>query len=195
MAKKAGSGLSPRRRTKKVDTPVPSTTSMTIGENEDATTLSAVDVEESHRGETAIKEQRSPLSLLQQNQVLEWMLKGAGPGQACLQLGVTVDQFWDTLQDDPAFAAALQKLFDTLSQNVLAALYQSAMKGNASAQQFWLKQRPATHWTTVVPDADEDASHSLSRLSDDQLVDECRAAGLDLPADFAARTDSASGVT
>ncbi len=139
------------------------------------------------------KSGKNYLSPADQQLVLEWMLKGAGPGQACLQLGVTVEQFWDTLQDEPAFAAALQKLFDTLSQNVLAALYQSAMKGNASAQQFWLKQRPATHWTTVVPDDGEDAANPLSRLSDDQLVDECRAAGLDLPADLAARTATPSG--
>ncbi len=131
------------------------------------------------------------LSPEQQDRILEWLTKGAGPVAACQQLGLSVDQFWETLSHDARFAGALQRLFDTLSQNVLAALYQSAMKGRISAQQFWLRQRPAVAWTTASEHNDD--LDPLLRLNDDELVDECRAAGVDLPPEVAARMAAEAG--
>lgn len=121
----------------------------------------------------------------EQEELLVWLHKGASPAAACAQLSQPVEKFWRTLQHDREFSDAFQRLYDTLSQNVLSALYQSAMKGNVTAQQFWLRQRPATHWTTTH-DADE-PFHALQKLNDDELVDQCRTAGIDLPVDLTLR--------
>jgi hypothetical protein len=122
--------------------------------------------------------------------VLELMQRGASPAGACQQVGLTVDAFWTTLEREPTFAEALERVFDSLSHNVLAALYQNAMKGHVTAQQFWLRNRPATLFQA---DHADDSSELTARLTDDQLVDECRAAGVALPARVAARHAATGG--
>lgn len=126
-----------------------------------------------------------PFTRAEQAELLVWLQKGASPAAACAQLGRPVEKFWTTLQHDREFSDTFQRLYDTLSQNVLSALYQSAMKGSVTAQQFWLRQRPATQWTTAHDD--DEPIHTLRGLNDNQLVDACRTAGLDLPADLTSR--------
>jgi hypothetical protein len=109
-----------------------------------------------------------------QRLVLEFMQRGASPAGACQQIGATIETFWNTIQCSPPFEHALQLVFDSLSQNVAAALYQSAMKGTVAAQTLWLKQRPAPLLTPH-----ETPEDSLAGMTDEQLLDEARAAGLD----------------
>lgn len=198
MTQPAGDS-SRRKRSRKADTPGPSTTSGIIaGEGPSSTdTIPFPSPPEKEQGEkhhapaTAdpVELPAAELTVMtpeQQAAVIQWMQKGAAPGAACQQQGLTVEHFWFTLANDPAFNRALQQLFDTLSQNVLVALYQAAMKGQVTAQQFWLRHRPATLWTTQTETTSTDP---LQQLNDDQLVDEFRAAGLDLPPEVAARVD------
>ncbi|MBI1347269.1 hypothetical protein GC163_13400 [bacterium] len=126
----------------------------------------------------------------EQQTLVEWLLRGASPAAACAQFGWPVERFWKTLAQDEGFTATLQQVFDTLSQNVLAALYQAAMKGQVSAQQFWLRHRPVTGWTQSL--AADLPADSYEQLNDDELVDACVAAGLDLPTAIAARLATAA---
>jgi len=126
----------------------------------------------------------TPLSPQEQRELLDWMLKGASPAAICAELGWSVERFWKTLDTDADFAEALQQLFDTLSWNVLTVLYQAAMKGQLSAQQFWLRQRPVSGWGQT-PETDP-GPDPYEQLNDDQLVDACRQAELDLAAEIAA---------
>lgn len=119
------------------------------------------------------------------------MLKGASPAAICGELGWPVDRFWHTLATDESFATALQQLFDTLSQNVLTTLYQTAMKGNVAAQQFWLRHRPVAGWMQGT--GADSIPNSYEQLNDDQLVDACRQAALNLPAEMAARLATTAG--
>jgi hypothetical protein len=125
--------------------------------------------------------------------LIEWVLKGASPAGACQQLGVPIEQFWQTVQHQPAFARRLQQAFDTLSLNVLAVLYQAAMKGQTSAQQFWLRHRPIPFWSSG-PASEEVAADDFERLTDAELLECARQAGVALPiaapASLAARLGS-----
>jgi hypothetical protein len=126
----------------------------------------------------------------QQRQFLELLLQGASLQVACLKLKLPLAMFWRTLEHDEQFAATLQEAWDTLSFNVMAALYQAAIKGNGPAQQFWLKHRPPPQW--AAPTAPNSADE-LETLNDDELLDRARAEAPDLAAALAARIESPLG--
>lgn len=114
---------------------------------------------------------------------------GASPNNACQQTGLSNDDFWKAIANDVWLSAAVQRAYDGLSHNIVQQLYSAAMKGNVTAQQFWLRQRPATLWST----ADDDKQDPLEQLNDHQLADACRAAGIDLPPEIETRLRSKAG--
>jgi len=131
------------------------------------------------------------LGVVQQRKFLELLLQGASPQVACHKLKVKLAAFWHTLEHDAEFAAALQQAWDTLSFNVMAALYQAAIKGNGPAQQFWLKHRPPRHWVGAA--SDSSSADSLESLSDDELLDRARTEAPDLAAEIEAQMGSIPG--
>ena len=130
------------------------------------------------------------LSPDEQEQVWSWLVKGASPQVACQQLRLSLPAFWRTLKGDVQFATALQQLFDTLSHNVLAALYRAAMEGNVTAQQFWLRHRPAREW--LAPATPETAD-DLESLADAELLQQAFAAGAAIPPAVADCLSATSG--
>ncbi len=125
------------------------------------------------------------LSVKRQKEFLDWMIQGASPQVACHQLQVSLEVFWNTLEHDARFAGELQRVWDTLSFNVVAALYQAAIKGNGPAQQFWLKHRPPPRWAAAS--ADQIPTDDMEALSDAELLDRARTEAPDLAAEIAAR--------
>ncbi len=119
----------------------------------------------------------------EQQQVWSYLVKGASPQLACRELGLSLRRFWTTLDRDPQFAIAMEHLFRTLSHNVLAALYQRAMKGDKTAQQFWLRTVPPI--TGTMPAAVE-TPDDLAALSDAELFDRARTTGVALPPEVTA---------
>lgn len=118
------------------------------------------------------------LTEAEQHQVWAYLVKGASPQLACRELGIHVRRFWTTLDQDPQFAIAMEHLFRTLSHNVLAALYQRAMKGDKTAQQYWLRTMPPFVGTnTPTAELDDD----LAGLSDAELEQRAAATGVTLP--------------
>jgi hypothetical protein len=127
----------------------------------------------------------------QQRQVefIGLLMNGASPQGACKKLKLPLVKFWMALEYDAEFAAELQKVWDSLSFNVLAALYQAAMKGNSMAQQFWLKHRPPPRWSqfpvgSILVD-------DLETLTDDELLKRARQEAPDFAAEIAARAAKA----
>ncbi len=106
------------------------------------------------------------------------LLRGASPAAACAQLGIAPQEFLTWL-DDPEFRRRIAQSQDILSQNVAAALYRSAMEGSVSAQTFYLRHLPPPEWSLVA--SAQKAGEPLNQLSDDELIDFCRARGIDLP--------------
>lgn len=177
--RKAARDSSRPKRTKKAVTPSPSITSSTT-----ETALPSITTQATESG---------PLTTQEQRELVEWLMKGASPAVACAQLGWPLERFWQALATDASFGVLLQQVFETLSQNILAALYQSAMKGNVTAMQFWLRHRPVSGW---LGHARVDPSHdTYEQLNDDELVDACLQAGLDLPLEIATRLATSSRST
>ncbi len=120
-----------------------------------------------------------------QQEFLKWLLQGASPQLACKKLKLPLSTFWRAVENDPEFAGKLQAVWDTLSFDVVAALYQSAIKGNAQAQQFWLKYRPAPRWANS--NGESSFTDDLESLSHDELLERIRTEAPDLAVAIAAR--------
>lgn len=136
--------------------------------------------------------QRSPVRGFgkpRQQEFLELMMQGASPQVACRKLKLPMAAFWQTLEHDAGFAAELQNVWDSLSFNVVAALYQAAIKGNGTAQQFWLKHRPPPRWSQLP--AGSILGDNLDTLTNDELLDRARQEAPDFAAEIAARTAKA----
>ena len=114
-----------------------------------------------------------PLSADLRDALLSLLLRGASPASACAQLGLTLAQF-DAWLADPDFQARLSRSQYTLSQNVAAALYRSAMEGSVAAQTFYLRHLPPPEWPQPEP-ADSATPSTLEQLTDDELLERFRA--------------------
>lgn len=174
MTSKDAAGSSRRKPTKKAVTRSRSTTFSTTAQ---VTQTPPVDPDI-----TGVPDLRL-LTEDEQQQVWSYLVKGASPQLACRELGLSLRRFWTTLDRDPQFAIAMEHLFRTLSHNVLAALYQRAMKGDKTAQQYWLRTMPPfTGPNSSITEMNDD----LTGLSDAELFDRARATGVALPDAIAA---------
>lgn len=132
--------------------------------------------------------QEAPAPLLtpeQQEFFLDLRSRGASPTVACQQLGTPLASFLRTMDDDPDFKAAVDQVNAALSQNVVAALYQTAMKGNVTAQKLWLATSPPPGWRDEI--AGQNDSDPLDALSDEELVELSRAMGIEIPPEIEAK--------
>jgi hypothetical protein len=132
----------------------------------------------------------SPFTADEQRGVLDYLLRGASPLIACRQMGLSVARYWLTHRCDAGFAAGIQEIYDTLSDNVAACLYKTAIEGNVSAQQFWLRKRPAPAWDVSRKPVSAD---DLQDLKEDQFDEFTWQTLRDCEAAFAPRTPPAQG--
>ena len=187
MAKKKAS--SPRKPSTKAATPTRSTTSSTTGKTaakrtrrkktaEKSDVVENVDRKPVETSSSLLKKSSSPenLSEEQQYNYLTLLSKGASPAVACGQLNIPLSDVIWTIEHDPHFESMIDRVQELLSQNVAAALYRSAMEGSATAQQYYLKNRPPSNWV-VTPNAD---GGSQDELTDDELIESFRTEALAL---------------
>lgn len=99
---------------------------------------------------------------------------------ACQSLGVSISSFMRTLAEDRVFAERVQQAQSSLSQNVAARLYRTAMEGNVAAQKYYLQLQPPPEWKQGH------AETAAEELMPDELADEYRDAGLDVPPELEA---------
>jgi len=129
-----------------------------------------------------------PLTPSQQNECLKLMLKGASAPMACSRLKVSITSFQRTVDENAGFAERVQQTQGGLSQNVAARLYRTAMEGSVSAQRYYLQLRPPPEWKDA-PGAIID----LEEMEPNELADEYRSAGLDIPAELQALAGCTNG--
>jgi hypothetical protein len=89
---------------------------------------------------------------------------GASTAGACTKIGIRLDAVWLTVATDERFRQRLEKVKESLDENVKAALYRSAMEGNVSAQTFWLR-----HLIANGLQPDEAPTDDLSSKTDEEL--------------------------
>lgn len=121
------------------------------------------------------------LSAAEQREFLQFLEQGGSPALACRQLGVAYRAFTLTLKQDPDFRRQIDEVNASLGQNVVAALYRSAMEGSVTAQTFWLKHRPPAEWSADEQERTVD-QETLQRMTDEELLERARTMGVD-PAD------------
>lgn len=82
----------------------------------------------------------------QKERVLESLEKGASTKDACEYAGVSRMTVWRWREESKLFKVRVLSIIDSRSQTIEDALYTSAIKGNVTAQIFWLKTRGGDRW-------------------------------------------------
>jgi hypothetical protein len=129
---------------------------------------------------------------------LEMLSRGASPLGICREMELSPGTVARTLVEGKGFREQCEQMGRFLDQNVETAVYLAAMKGNVSAQTLWLRHRPAPGWgpgPAVEGTATGDGTDLWERLTDEELVERARAAGLAIPIEIEGRTGSASSLT
>ena len=185
-----------RKRTAKAATRRRSTTSSTTGApspvklvRNDGTPVSSLADDDG--GSAAIPVPESEAALLsraQQDTCMKMLFYGASPPMVCARLGLSVTSFLRTVTEDQEFAERVRQAHTGLSQNAAARLYRTAMEGNVAALRFYLQLRPPPEWSDAAPQVVD-----LEELEPDELADEYRARGLDVPAELEALAGCTNG--
>ena len=123
------------------------------------------------------------------------LLKGRSVALACKEMEISVWTALRAIADDAELARRVREVNAILSRNVAAALYHVAIKGNVTAQTFWLRSSPPPEWAAQDVEKREPQTYDevLDELTDEELVELARALGVDLAsegeADLAAEAD------
>ena len=75
-----------------------------------------------------------------------WARDGLTDIQIAEKLGISQDTFYKYKKKYPEFSESLKKGKEIVDYEVENALLQSALKGNVTAQIFWLKNRKPKEW-------------------------------------------------
>lgn len=182
MAKKRSSRKKP---TKKAASHSRSTTSSTTGKGSRKTNCAPKSVTSDDPPTSQL------LSAEQRELFLNWLAKGASPTMVCQRLFLSMHDVAETLNHDEDFRQRWQEIDESLSQNVVSALYQSAMNGSVTAQTFWLKHHPPPGWCGHPSEQEsEKEQQSFEALSDEELLELAGTLGLDPPPELADRDES-----
>ncbi len=141
-------------------------------------------VDEDSLSEQDIELEHSPFSSEQQREYLDLLLRGASPAAACQQLELDLFAVVELLADDDEFRIKTDAVYDALSQNVAARLYQEAMKGSVPAMSQWLKNRPPPEWPDHA--AASISNSPLEVISDEELIRLARLENLTIPTELEA---------
>ena len=82
-----------------------------------------------------------------------WARDGLTDEQIARNMGISPSTLYDWKNKHPEISEALKNTKDVVDREVENALLKEALKGNITAQIFWLKNRKPTVWRDkVVPD-------------------------------------------
>ena len=148
-------------------------------------------VDEESLSEQVNEIESAELSSEQQREYLDLLLRGASPAAACQQLNLNLFLVVELLADDDEFRMKTDAVYDALSQNVAARLYQEAMKGSVPAMSQWLKNRPPPEWPDHA--AASISNSPLEVISDEELIRLARLENLTIPTELEADAPETGG--
>ena len=91
-------------------------------------------------------EHRNKFNAERKEAYLERLREGMRRGKAAQAVGVDRSTVWRAVQEDPEFAAAVDQAELDACEIIEDALFESAKKGNVTAQQVWLYNRHPDCW-------------------------------------------------
>lgn len=96
---------------------------------------------------------------------------------ACKELDLSLESIRRTKERDATFCKRYEQATAALTENVFAALYRAAMKGNVAAMKFWLEN----HSAGGIRRSDEtpDDANPLQEMTDDELIALAKTQGVD----------------
>jgi len=83
----------------------------------------------------------------QKEALLESLRGGVSISEACKAVNLSRDTIWRWRKKWKGFDNKIFSIIDSRTQTVEDALYASALKGNVTAQIFWLKNRAKDRWS------------------------------------------------
>ena len=89
-----------------------------------------------------------------------WARDGLTDEQIAKNMGVSVATLYNWKRDHLEILEALKESKEVADRNVENALYEAALKGNITAQIFWLKNRKPKDWREKP--ADENVNQSIT---------------------------------
>jgi hypothetical protein len=115
----------------------------------------------------------TPKTLRKIRKVLNAVRKhGASVEKACKGAGVSRNKFYQWMNESTKNKERYYKIIDSRSIVVEDALYNSALKGNTTAQIFWLKNRAEKRWqdrvlneNKYIPTTSEEVKEALNDIA------------------------------
>ena len=101
-------------------------------------------------------------------EVADWVRNGATEREIAERLDIAMSTFCEYKKGFSEFSEVLKKTRDTVDGDVENALLQNALKGNITAQIFWLKNRRPKLWRDkpVEETAEEEKAELVLRIED-----------------------------
>jgi hypothetical protein len=118
----------------------------------------------------------TPLKIGVQKELIRLLSLGASPAAACESLSISFQDALLTFETDNRFRARLEQIHHSLTENIRAALYREGMKGNVTAQTYWLKE-DATHRKNEEDRVRKPPGELLADL--ERVVEVLKASGLE----------------
>lgn len=100
-----------------------------------------------------------------------WARDGLTDEQIAGNMGVSYSTLRDWRDKFPALSAALKESKDVVDRAVENALYEAALKGNITAQIFWLKNRKPAFWREKPPEDVADRTITVRIDDKDEYAD------------------------
>lgn len=101
-------------------------------------------------------------------EVADWVRNGATEKEIAERLDIAMSTFCEYKKGFSEFSEVLKKTRDTVDGDVENALLQNALKGNITAQIFWLKNRRPKLWRDkpIEETAEEEKAELVLRIED-----------------------------
>lgn len=101
-------------------------------------------------------------------EVADWVRNGATEKEIAERLDIAMSTFCEYKKGFSEFSEVLKKTRDTVDGDVENALLQNALKGNITAQIFWLKNRRPKLWRDkpIEETAEEEKTELVLRIED-----------------------------
>lgn len=127
------------------------------------------------------------LTKQEQQAVVDLLSRGWGRAQVCRKLGFSYQSMLRSVEESASFAQCVEEAALGRDEAVEMALYKAALEGKVSAQKFWFQRKQSKGTQPQVEQVNAKEEEELRRLSDRELIERARAAGIDLPPAVARR--------
>lgn len=97
-------------------------------------------------------------------EIKDWVRNGATDDEIISKLGIARSSFYEYKRNISDFSDSLKETKEIVDSQVENALLQNALKGNITAQIFWLKNRRSKQWREKPVETEDNQERKLDEL-------------------------------